>query len=65
MGQKRWLIIKKTRHKLSKKITSAQLIVKTVNFSAKDNSDVNGYALVLTNKLKSIRSDGQKEIDII
>ena len=48
-----------------KKFVSAQPIKVEVNFSESVPAGVYGYALVLTNKLISISSDGQRRFELI
>ena len=48
-----------------KNFTNSQLIKVEIKFDRVVLNDVNGYALVLTNKLVSISSDGQKQFDLI
>ena len=48
-----------------KKIESAQPIKVEFKFDRVVPNDINGYALVLTNKLVSISSDGQRHFDLI
>ena len=48
-----------------KNIGSAQKIKVEFKFGAKILEDINGYALVLTNRLISISSDGQRMFDLI
>ena len=43
---------------------SAQSIIVELKFSGKVPDNINGYALVLTNKLISTSSDGQRQFDI-
>ena len=44
--------------------TAAQLIEEQFQFDVIVFNDVNGYALVLTNKLVSVSSNGQKPFDL-
>ena len=48
-----------------KDLESAQLIKVEINFDGVVPAGVYGYALVLTNKLVSISSDGQPHFDLI
>ena len=48
-----------------KNFTNSQPIKVEFIFDVVDPNDVNGYALVLTNKLVSISSDGQRHFDLI
>ena len=48
-----------------KNYTASQPIKLEFNFDGIVPNDVNGYALVLTNKLFSISSDGQRHFDLI
>ena len=48
-----------------KKYTASQPIKKEFKFDGVVPNNVNGYALVLTNKLGSISSDGQRHFDLI
>ena len=48
-----------------KTFTNSQPLNVEYKFIGVVHNDVNGYALVLTNKLVSISSDGQQQIDLI
>ena len=48
-----------------KNYTASQPIKVEFKFNAVVPNDVNGYALVLTNKLVSISSDGQRHFDLL
>ena len=48
-----------------KNLESAQRIKAEFKFSENIPAGIYGYALVLTNKLDSIRSDGQRHFDLI
>ena len=48
-----------------KNYTASQLIKKEFKFDGVLRNDINAYALVLTNKLVSISSDGQSHFDLI
>ena len=48
-----------------KNFTNSQPIKVEFKFEGVVPNDINGYALVLTNKLVSIRSDGQRHFDLI
>ena len=48
-----------------KNYTASQPIKVEFNFDEVVPNNVNGYALVLTNKLFSISSDGQRHFDLI
>ena len=48
-----------------KNFTNSQPIEVEFNFDGAVPNDINGYALVLTNKLVSISSDGQRHFDLI
>ena len=48
-----------------KKLESAQPIKKEIKFDGVVGAGIYGYALVLTNKLVSISSDGQRHFDLI
>ena len=45
--------------------TASQPIEVEFKFDGVVSKDINGYALVLTNKLVSISSDGQRHVDLI
>ena len=48
-----------------KKFTNSQPIKVEFKFDGVVPNDINGYALVLTNKLLSVSSDGQRPFDLI
>ena len=48
-----------------KNFTSSQPIKVVFKFEGVVPNDINGYALVLTNKLVSVSSDGQRHFDLI
>ena len=48
-----------------KNFTNSQPIKVEFKFEGVVPNDINGYALVLTNKLVSISSDGQRHFDLI
>ena len=48
-----------------KKFTNSQPIKVEFKFEGVVLNDINGYALVLTNKLISVSSDGQRHFDLI
>ena len=48
-----------------KKFTNSQPIKIEIKFEGVAPNDINGYALVLTNKLVSVSSDGQRQFDLI
>ena len=48
-----------------KNFTNSQPIKLEFKFEGVVNNDINGYALVLTNKLVSVSSDGQRHFDLI
>ena len=51
--------------KYQKNFTSSQPIKVEFKFEGVVPNDINGYALVLTNKLVSVSSDGQRHFDLI